>query len=97
MREVIYHPSVPAEVRDIIEYYEGISAPLADEFWEELTSAIQYAQKYPERHHWDASGRRRSNLKRFPYHFLFRIFDSHIRITVVRHHNRDPHFGSKRA
>ena len=97
MREVVYHPSVPAEVRAIIEYYEGISSPLADRFWEELTSAILYAQKYPERHHLDASGRRRSNLKRFPYHFLFRIFDSHIRITVVRHHSRDPHFGSKRG
>lgn len=96
MRFVVYHPKVPSEVRQIIADYEEISTKLADGFWEELTDAITYATEFPERHHFDASGRRRSNLKRFPYHFLFRIFDDRIRITVVRHHSRSPEYGMRR-
>lgn len=94
--EVFYHPKVPAEVRQIIGYYEEISPILADDFWAELNDAIEYARSFPERHHFDQSGRRRSNLKKFPYHFLFRVMSDHVRITAVRHHSRDPGYGSRR-
>lgn len=96
MREVIYHPKVPTEAREALAYYEEISPKLADEFWEDLTEAIAYARRFPERHHFDHRGRRRSNLEKFPYHFLFRVFDSHIRITAIRHHNRNPGYGARR-
>ena len=66
-REVRFHRKVPSEVREFIKYYESISESLADGFWTELTKAIDYAAKFPERHHFDPSGKRRSNLKRFPY------------------------------
>lgn len=96
MRHAEYHPKVPGEVRRIVADYERISSDLADGFWSELTQEISYATEFPERHHFDASGRRRSNLKRFPYHFLFRVFDYRIRITVLRHHSRSPEFGTRR-
>ncbi len=96
MRTIRYHPKVPAEVREILAYYEGISAALADEFWSELGEALRYAQEHPKRHHFDPSGRRRSNLRIFPYHFLFRVFDTSVRITAVRHNHRHPGFGSRR-
>lgn len=96
MRRVVYHPKVPAEVRDFLEHYDGISANLGDSFWTELTEAIEYAREFPERHHFDRTGRRRSNLKRFPIHFLFRVFPGIIRITAVRHHRQDPGYGARR-
>jgi plasmid stabilization system protein ParE len=96
MRSLAYHSSVPLEVREILDYYEGISPLLADEFWNELTEALEYARIHPARHHFDASGRRRSNLSRFPYHFLFRVFPTTVRITAVRHNNRDPKYGVRR-
>ena len=96
MREVFYHRSVPKEVREILEYYESISPFLADHFWMELSEAIEEARKYPEKYHFDSSGRRRCNLKRFPYHFLFRVFESYIRITVVRHHHRSSEYEAGR-
>ena len=49
MRTIRYHPKVPAEVREILAYYEGISAALADEFWSELGEALRYAQEHPKR------------------------------------------------
>jgi hypothetical protein len=73
MKKVVYHPKVPAEVRGFLEHYESISGDLGDSFWVELAEAIEYARNFPERHHFDRTGRRRSNLKRFPIHFLFRV------------------------
>jgi plasmid stabilization system protein ParE len=96
MRKTYYHPLVPAEVRQFVSYYEDRSNSLADEFWNELKEAIDYASRFPERHHFDASGRRRSNLKRFPFHFLFRVYSDRIRVTVIRHNQQKPSHGIRR-
>jgi len=96
MRIVVYHPRVPSEVREVIDYYDEISPRLADEFWAELTEAIDYAREFSEHHHFDPSGFRRSNLERFPYHFLFRVFPELIRVAVVRHNRRHPGYGTRR-
>jgi plasmid stabilization system protein ParE len=96
-REILYHSAVQGEIRKILEYYGGISEQLADDFWEELTDAFEYARRFPERHHFDSSGRRRSNLNRFPYHFLFRMNNLQIKVTVVRHNSRGSSYGSRRT
>ena len=87
MKEVVYHPRVPSEVREAIAYYDEISPKLADEFWDELTQAIDYARSFPEHHHFDPTGMRRSNLKRFPYHFLSEYFpvlsESPLSVTIA--------------
>jgi len=95
-RDVLYHSAVQAEIRGILDYYGGIFELLADDFWEELANAFDYARRFPERHHFDSSGRRRSNLNRFPYHFLFRTNNSQIKVTVVRHNSRRSSYGSRR-
>ncbi len=97
MREIRYHPRVSSEVSEILKYYTDISPSLADDFWEEFLRALEQARMFPERHHFDASGRRRSNLTRFPYHFLFRTSSTQIKITVVRHHSRSSSYGSNRT
>lgn len=70
MRYATYHPNLPTEARKIVTDFGNISQELGDEFWTELTDAINYATKFPEVHHFDASGRRRSNLKAVPI-FIF--------------------------
>ncbi|MCB1130924.1 MAG: hypothetical protein KDN05_07315 [Verrucomicrobiae bacterium] len=95
-REILFHTAIQGEIREILDFYGGISERLADGFWEELSEAFDYARRYPERHHFDASGRRRGNLKRFPYHFLFRSNESQIKVTVVRHNSRQPTYGVRR-
>lgn len=96
MRALVYHPKVPAEVRAYLDHYNAISSNLGDSFWQELTAAIDYARDHPERHHFDRTGSRRGNLKRFPIHFLFRILPGMIRITAVRHDRQNPGYGSTR-
>ena len=95
-REILYHLAIKGEIREILDYYESFSEQLANDFWADLTEAFDYARRYPERHHFDSSRRRRSNLKRFPYHFLFRASDSQIKVTVVRHNFRQPTYGIRR-
>lgn len=96
MRKVVYHPKVPAEVRAFLGHYGSISGDLGDSFWLELNEAIEYAREFPERHHFDRTGRRRGNLNRFPIHFLFRVFPNSIRITAVRHDRQDPGNAARR-
>lgn len=96
IRGLRYHERVQDEVREILSFYSKISDQLADDFWSEFSEAADYARQYPERHHFDASGRRRSNLSRFPYHFLFRVSPSLVKVTVVRHNSRSPGYGSRR-
>jgi hypothetical protein len=33
MRDVVYHPCVPNEVRELVEYDDGISTELGNRFW----------------------------------------------------------------
>jgi len=98
VKEVYFHPKAPSEARELFRYYESISPELAEEFWAELESAIAYASKYPQRNHFDriGVGLRRSNLKRFPVHFLYKVFDDYIRIAVIKHDKRNHRLGLKR-
>jgi hypothetical protein len=98
VRKIFYNPKVPAEVRELLEYYDGISRELGDRFWSELSTALNYTKRHPTRHHFDSLGvgLRRVNLTDFPIHFLFRVFPDHIRVTVVRHDHRRPSFGIRR-
>lgn len=90
---VVYHPAVQRDVSRILRHYDGINDRLGDEFWEELNSFIKRAATNPQRFHFEARDRRRVNLRRFPYHFLFREIPGGIRITVVRHHKQHPERG----
>jgi toxin ParE1/3/4 len=94
--KVVYHPAVQGDVSRILRYYDSIHDRLADEFWEELNSFIQRAASNPQRFHFETRDRRRVNLRRFPYHFLFREIPDGIRITVVRHHKQRPEHAFKR-
>ena len=94
--KVIYHPDVQKDVSRILRQYDGINDRLGDEFWEELNSFVNQAGANPQRFHFEARDRRRVNLRRFPYHFLFREIPDGIRITVVRHHKQRPEHGLER-
>jgi plasmid stabilization system protein ParE len=52
--------------------------------------------RHPDRYHFFKADLRRANLKRFPYHFLYRVVGDCVRILVVRHHRRDTDYGLDR-
>ncbi|MBI5773213.1 MAG: type II toxin-antitoxin system RelE/ParE family toxin [Verrucomicrobia bacterium] len=94
--KVVYHPDVQRDVSRILRHYDAINDRLGNEFWDELNSFIRLAATNPQRFHFEGPTRRRVNLKRFPYHFLFREIPGGIRVTVVRHHRQHPATGRAR-
>lgn len=94
--EIRFHKRVRSDLKEILSKYDIISETLGDDLYAEFQVGIRRVSANPRYFHFDSSGLRRFNLERFPYHFLYDITDSMIRIWVVRHDHRDPHFGIQR-
>lgn len=93
---VEYHPAVELDIAEALRRYDQISLRLGDEFQQELRHFIALAAAKPGRFHPAKRGFRRANLRRFPYHFLYRELPDGIRVTLVRHHKRHPDYGLER-
>jgi len=94
---LVLHPKVYSDIDAIMAYYEEVAATeLAKEFYAELRHFMVEAAKRPESFAIRQRDIRRVNLRRFPYHFLFRIVDDTVRVLVVRHHSRHPSLGTRR-
>jgi plasmid stabilization system protein ParE len=94
--KVEYHPQVEADVADALKRYDDISPILGEEFKAELRRLVTLAATRPGRFHFVKSKFRRANLRKFPYHFLYRELADGIRILIVRHHKRHENFGLER-
>ena len=91
-----YHPAVEQDISEALRRYDSVSSRLGDEFKEESHLQIEMAARTPGRFHQIKPGFRRANLNRFPYHFIYRELADAIRVTLVRHHRRNPDFGMER-
>lgn len=96
MKPIRFHPKVSGEIREILEHYEKASEKVADRFWKEFKEAVNAIEQQPTQFHFDPSGRRRYNFQNFPYHILYRILPTQIRITSIKHNHRNPGYGSRR-
>jgi plasmid stabilization system protein ParE len=94
---LVLHPKAYSDIDEIMRYYESVATrELADDFYDELRYFLVKAADTPESFSIRERDIRRVNLRRFPYHFLFRVVGDSVRILVIRHHHRDPSFGSRR-
>jgi toxin ParE1/3/4 len=94
---LVLHPKVYSDIDAIMAYYEEVAATeLAKEFYAELRHFMVEAAKRPESFAIRQRDIRRVNLRRFPYHFLFRTVDDTVRVLIVRHHSRHPSLGTRR-
>lgn len=94
--QVRFHRRVQADLNEILSKYGDVSEKLGDDFFAEFQVSLRRVLSNPKFFHFDASGLRRCNFERFPYHFLYDIRNETVRIWVVRHDHRDPRFGVKR-
>jgi plasmid stabilization system protein ParE len=94
---LVLHPKVYSDIDSIMKYYEQVASPeLADEFYSGPRHLMTQVARAPERFSTREEGIRHANLRRFPYHFLFRAAAGVVRILVVRHHSRHPSVGRRR-
>jgi len=94
---LVLHPKVYSDIDAIMAYYEEVAATeLANELYAELRHFMVEAAKRPKSFAIRQRDIRRVNLRRFPFHFLFRLVDDTVRVLVVRHHSRHPSLGTRR-
>jgi len=94
---LIFHRLVQKDLRTVLRYYEEESGvQLADLFFAELDSLVAQIANKPTKFHLVSSGLRRANMRRFPYHLLFRGSEAGVRVLVLRHHKRHPNYGIDR-
>ena len=95
---LIYHRNVQRDVSAVLDYYDEVGGlGLGDAFFAEFMIYVAQAVENPTRFHLVERDLRRANLSRFPYHFLFRVQGDTVRILVVRHNHRAPHYGLTRS
>lgn len=91
-----YHPQVQRDANRILRHYDRIALRLGDEFWAELMRLMDLVSSQPQRFHFAQKGLWRANLRRFPYHLLFREKPAGVRVIVLRHNRRHPGYGTSR-
>jgi hypothetical protein len=94
--QIEYHPAVRQDVGEAALRYNAVSRKLAVEFKEELHRIISKAAENPNRFPAVRPRFHRANLRRFPYHVIYREIPAGIRVTLVRHHRRHPDVGIER-
>ena len=71
---VVFHPRVLSYLSSIMDYYERVATrELADDFYGEFRAAVKENAAKPKSVSLRKGAFRRVNLRRVPYHFLFRI------------------------
>jgi hypothetical protein len=94
--EARFHRRVQSDFNKILEKYFAVSDDLGDDFYDEFMSGLRKAIRNPQFFHFDASGLRRCNLHRFPYHFLYDSREGIVSVWVLRHDKQKPSFGMRR-
>lgn len=94
--ELKFHRRVQHDLNEALDRYFEISEALGEDFFAEFQIGLAKVCKNPRYFHFDASGLRRYNLDRFPYHFLYDLRAGTIRVWVLRHDRRNPNFGTAR-
>ncbi len=91
---MIFHRLVQKDLRIVLSYYQEESGvALADRFFSDLEKLVAQIASEPRRFHQVSSGLRRANMRRFPFHLLFRESPGGVRVLVLRHHKRHPDYG----
>ena len=87
-----FSPHISSDLAQIVEFYEAKVGPeLADEFCVELWRFFERALKFPLAYRIHSHGLRRVDLRRFPFHFWFRVIPPNtVRVLVIRHHKQRP-------
>lgn len=91
-----YHQYVQNDVNAALAQYGEVSPKLADAFWDELQKYFKTISENPQAAHFETMPYRRINLRRFPYAIVYRSFEDHVKIVVVKHVKRRNDYGLKR-
>lgn len=91
-----FNPSVAKDISAAAAWYREVGEQLERDYLLDLKAAFSMIAETPTRFHFDPTGWRRFNLKRFPYHVLFKEKGELVRVMAVRHDRQSPDYGTHR-
>jgi plasmid stabilization system protein ParE len=94
--QIIRHPKLAEDIRDVAMHYAELSERVLSAFWIELDALLISITKNPRSHHFDSCGLRRANFHKFPYHLLYEVEDEVVFLLTLRHDKRHPNHGIDR-
>lgn len=94
---LILHRLIQRDLRNVLDYYRSEGGPdLAQRFYAEFEQVVAAVAANPLRFHPVSETLRRANFRKFPYHLLYRTSNEDVRVLVLRHHRREPSYGTER-
>jgi plasmid stabilization system protein ParE len=91
---LILHRLLQRDLRSVLAYYRDEGGDeLARRFHAEFEQLVAEICRHPQRFHSISELLRRANFRSFPYHLLYRVTGTDVRILVLRHHRRGPSYG----
>jgi len=85
-----FHPSIPNDLVNALEYYEGVSRMLSNRFRNSVDQRLDSIAQNPEIFPFDISPIRFAKIGRFPYLIFFVIKPEFISIIAIVHGAADP-------
>ncbi len=80
------------EFDDAVEYYDGISPQLGNDFLEAVERLISQIGSFPKACPELSASIRRCRVKRFPYGLVYRLGKDALEILAVMHFSREPNY-----
>ncbi|MDR1282883.1 MAG: type II toxin-antitoxin system RelE/ParE family toxin [Opitutaceae bacterium] len=99
MMMIEYHPAVQRDFNDAIAWYDAEGGfNLGDRFEAEFRACVAAIRMAPRRFPFfqNSDVFRRAQLPHFPWVIVYRIKSDIVRIVILRHSRRHPHFGMRR-
>jgi plasmid stabilization system protein ParE len=91
------HPAAEQDLADALDFYvEQAGRSVAQRFLDEFERVDKLVSDHPGLGSPGQNGRRVFPLRVFPYALVYRPFEDHVRIIVVRHQHRKPGYGGGR-
>jgi plasmid stabilization system protein ParE len=84
------------DLREAIRYYEAQRPGLGAEFRDEVRSALERIERFPEAWHPLSASTRRCRTHRFPYGIIYQVRPDEILIVAVAHLHRRPDYWKDR-
>lgn len=98
MKPVLLHSEAEVDLRDALNYYEGLRSGLGGEFLRVFETALLRIRENPHLYAIEAdSGVRYCPIRRFPYTLVTLEQENRLWVVAVAHQKRRPHYWSDRS
>lgn len=96
MKPLTFHPKVPAEIDDAVDYYESREKGLGSRLRELIAIALERIRENPQCGVATSFNLQLFRIRRFPYGILFKNRDEAIHVFALYHLSRRPGYWADR-